>query len=177
MAATSAPTQPVSVQTHPRRYKHWQLSIDGDIATLRMNVQPHEGQREGYELKLNSYDIGVDVELNDAVQRLRFEHPQVRCVVLTGSLDRVFCAGANILMLRTSTHGFKVNFCKYTNETRLGIEDAGASPTRRALASRTRARPAASASSRRSTARPRAAATSSRWPATRSCSSTIATAR
>jgi len=134
VAATSAPTQPVSVQTHPSRYKHWQLSIDGDIATLRMNVQPHEGQREGYELKLNSYDIGVDVELNDAVQRLRFEHPQVRCVVLTGALDRVFCAGANILMLRTSTHGFKVNFCKYTNETRLGIEDASATSGIRFLA-------------------------------------------
>jgi len=126
VAATAAPTQPVTFQTSPSRYKHWQLSIDGDIATLRMNVQPHEGQREGYELKLNSYDIGVDVELADAVQRLRFEHPEVRCCVLTGSLDRVFCAGANIVMLRTSTHGFKVNFCKYTNETRLGIEDASA---------------------------------------------------
>jgi benzoyl-CoA-dihydrodiol lyase len=134
VAATAAPSQPVVFQTRPSRYKHWQLSVDGDIATLRMNVQPHEGQREGYELKLNSYDIGVDIELNDAVQRLRFEHPQVRCVVLTGSLDRVFCAGANILMLRTSTHGFKVNFCKYTNETRLGIEDASATSGIRFLA-------------------------------------------
>ena len=134
MAATAAPTQPVSFQTHPSRYKHWQLSFDGDIATLRMNVQPHEGQREGYELKLNSYDIGVDVELADAVQRLRFEHPEVRCCVITGSLDRVFCAGANIVMLRTSTHGFKVNFCKYTNETRLGIEDASAHSSIRFLA-------------------------------------------
>lgn len=134
MAATAAPTQPVSFQTHPSRYKHWQLSIDGDIATLRMGVQAHEGQRDGYELKLNSYDIGVDVELNDAVQRVRFENPQVRCVVLTGSLDRVFCAGANIVMLRTSTHGFKVNFCKYTNETRLGIEDASSTSGIRFLA-------------------------------------------
>jgi benzoyl-CoA-dihydrodiol lyase len=134
VAATAAPSQPVAFQTSPSRYKHWQLSVDGDIATLRMNVQPHEGQREGYELKLNSYDIGVDIELNDAVQRLRFEQPQVRCVVLTGSLDRVFCAGANILMLRTSTHGFKVNFCKYTNETRLGIEDASATSGIRFLA-------------------------------------------
>jgi benzoyl-CoA-dihydrodiol lyase len=91
-----------------------------------MNVQQHLGQRDGYELKLNSYDIGVDVELADAVQRLRFEHPEVRSVVVTGGLDRVFCAGANIVMLRTSTHGFKVNFCKFTNETRLYIEDASA---------------------------------------------------
>ncbi|HVS19670.1 MAG TPA: 2,3-epoxybenzoyl-CoA dihydrolase [Planctomycetota bacterium] len=124
MAATTAPAPRVDFQTHPDRYRHWQLAIDGDIATLRMNVAPLEGQREGYELKLNSYDIGVDVELADCVQRLRFEHPAVRCVVLTGSLDRVFCAGANIVMLRTSTHGFKVNFCRFTNETRLYIEDA-----------------------------------------------------
>ncbi|MCY3001851.1 MAG: 2,3-epoxybenzoyl-CoA dihydrolase [Planctomycetota bacterium] len=126
MAATAHPSVPVVFQTHPNRYKHWKLSFDGDVATLVMNVNPGEGQREGYELKLNSYDIGVDVELADATQRIRFEHPEVRCVVVTGGLDRVFCAGANIVMLRTSTHGFKVNFCKYTNETRLYLEDASA---------------------------------------------------
>jgi benzoyl-CoA-dihydrodiol lyase len=134
LAATTAPAARVEFQTQPDRYRHWQLSIQGDIATLRMNVQPMEGQREGYELKLNSYDIGVDVELADCVQRLRFEQPQVRCVVLTGSLDRVFCAGANIVMLRTSTHGFKVNFCRFTNETRLYIEDASANSELKFLA-------------------------------------------
>ncbi len=127
MNATLAPApQRVSFQTHPDRYKHWQLTFDGDVATLTMEVQPDGGQRPGYELKLNSYDIGVDVELADAVQRIVFEHPEVRCVVVTGGLDRVFCAGANIHMLGTSTHGFKVNFCKFTNETRLSIEDASA---------------------------------------------------
>ena len=134
MPATATATPPVDFQTHPDRYRHWSLTFDGDVATLAMNVQENEGQREGYELKLNSYDIGVDVELADAVQRIRFEHPEVRCVVLTGSLDRVFCAGANIVMLRTSTHGFKVNFCKYTNETRLYIEDASESSNLRFLA-------------------------------------------
>ena len=126
VAATAHPSVPVAFQTHPSRYKHWKLSFDGDVATLVMNVNPLAGQREGYELKLNSYDIGVDVELADATQRIRFEHPEVRSVVVTGGIDRVFCAGANIVMLRTSTHGFKVNFCKYTNETRLYIEDASA---------------------------------------------------
>jgi benzoyl-CoA-dihydrodiol lyase len=135
MATATATTQaPVDFQTHPERYRHWQLSRDGDVATLRMNVQPDGGQRPDYELKLNSYDLGVDIELADAIQRLRFEHPEVRCVVLTGSLDRVFCAGANIMMLRTSKHAFKVNFCKYTNETRLGIEDASESSGLRFLA-------------------------------------------
>ncbi|MFM7298682.1 MAG: enoyl-CoA hydratase-related protein, partial [Planctomycetota bacterium] len=124
MAATAHPSVPVVFQTHPSRYKHWKLSFEGDVATLVMNVNPLGGQREGYELKLNSYDIGVDVELADATQRIRFEHPEVRSVIVTGGIDRVFCAGANIVMLRTSTHGFKVNFCKYTNETRLSIEDA-----------------------------------------------------
>ncbi len=126
MAATAHPSVPVVFQTHPSRYKHWKLSFEGDIATLVMNVNPNGGQREGYELKLNSYDIGVDVELADAILRLRFEHPEVRSVIVTGGIDRVFCAGANIVMLRTSTHGFKVNFCKYTNETRLYLEDASA---------------------------------------------------
>ncbi len=124
MATATATQSPVRFQTHPSRYRHWRLSFEGDIARLELCVQALEGQREGYELKLNSYDIGVDVELFDAIQRLRFEHPEVRCVVLTGGSERVFCAGANIVMLRTSTHGFKVNFCKFTNETRLAIEDA-----------------------------------------------------
>ena len=123
MTAT-ATTPRLSFQTHPDRYRHWQLSFDGPVATLRMSVEPDGGLRDGYELKLNSYDLGVDVELADAILRLRFEHPEVQCLVLTGNLDRVFCAGANIVMLRTSAHAFKVNFCKYTNETRLGIEDA-----------------------------------------------------
>ncbi|MCC7013360.1 MAG: benzoyl-CoA-dihydrodiol lyase [Planctomycetes bacterium] len=134
VAAHAAPTQPVAFQTHPSRYQHWKLSFEGDIATLVMAVQQHLGQREGYELKLNSYDIGVDIELADATQRIRFEHPEVRCVVVTGGLDRVFCAGANIVMLRTSTHGFKVNFCKYTNETRLYLEDASANSSVKFLA-------------------------------------------
>jgi len=128
MAATETARPPVQFQAHPSRYKHWKLTFAGDVATLSMGVDPGAGEREGYELKLNSYDIGVDVELNDAIQRIRFEHPEVRCVVVTGALDRVFCAGANIVMLRTSSHAFKVNFCKYTNETRLGIEDASANP-------------------------------------------------
>ena len=114
----------LSFQTSPAQYRHWGLSIEGDLATLRMDVDGDAGLHDGYELKLNSYDLGVDIELADAITRLRFEHPEVRCLVLTGNLDRVFCAGANILMLRSSAHAFKVNFCKYTNETRLGIEDA-----------------------------------------------------
>jgi benzoyl-CoA-dihydrodiol lyase len=134
VATATAAAPRVQFQTHPDRYRHWRLAVDGDVARLEMNVQPLEGQREGYELKLNSYDIGVDVELADAVQRLRFEHPGVRCVIVTGGLDRVFCAGANIVMLRTSTHGFKVNFCRYTNETRLYLEDASESSGLRFLA-------------------------------------------
>ena len=120
---TTALDQPICFQTHPDQYRHWSLTFEGDIATLAMNVDPLGGMFEGYELKLNSYDLGVDIELADAINRIRFEHPEVRCLVLTGSLDRVFCAGANIVMLRSSGHAFKVNFCKYTNETRLGIED------------------------------------------------------
>ncbi len=127
-------TERLSFQTHPDRYRHWQLSVEGEVATLRMSVQPDGGLRPDYELKLNSYDLGVDVELADAILRLRFERPEVRCLVLTGDLDRVFCAGANIVMLRTSTHAFKVNFCKYTNETRLGLEDASANSGLRTLA-------------------------------------------
>ncbi|HTF87089.1 MAG TPA: 2,3-epoxybenzoyl-CoA dihydrolase [Planctomycetota bacterium] len=134
MAATAAPHVRVQFQISPAQYRHWKVSYAGDIATLTMAVDPHQGQREGYELKLNSYDLGVDIELADFVQRLRFEHPEVRAVVVTGGLDRVFCAGANIVMLRSSTHGFKVNFCKFTNETRLYIEDASANSNLRFLA-------------------------------------------
>ncbi|MEO6708473.1 MAG: 2,3-epoxybenzoyl-CoA dihydrolase [Planctomycetota bacterium] len=134
MAATAAPHVRVQFQTSPEHYRHWKVSYAGDVATLTMAVDPHQGQREGYELKLNSYDLGVDIELADFVQRLRFEHPEIRCVVVTGGLDRVFCAGANIVMLRSSTHGFKVNFCKFTNETRLYIEDASANSNLRFLA-------------------------------------------
>ncbi len=134
MATTLSSRPPVQFQTHPSRYRHWKLAFDGDVATLTMGVDPAGGERDGYDLKLNSYDLGVDVELADAILRLRFEHPEVRCVVVTGALDRVFCAGANIVMLRTSSHAFKVNFCKYTNETRLGIEDASAHSGLRFLA-------------------------------------------
>ena len=108
----------------PDRYRHWKLAVDGAIATLTLAVDVDGGLVPGYELKMNSYDLGVDIELYDAVQRLRFEHPQVKAVVITGGLDRMFCAGANIRMLAQSTHAWKVNFCKFTNETRNGIEDA-----------------------------------------------------
>src|SRR5262249_12552969 len=106
-----------SFQTSPDRYRHWKLKIDGEVARLSMDVQEEEGLRHDYTLKLNSYDLGVDVELADAVQRLRFEHPEVRAVVITSLKDRIFCAGANIFMLGSSSHPFKVNFCKFTNET------------------------------------------------------------
>jgi benzoyl-CoA-dihydrodiol lyase len=108
----------------PQDFVHWKLDVEGDIARLTMAVQETRGLRDDYVLKLNSYDLGVDIELAAAIQWLRFTRPEVRCVVLIGALDRVFCSGANIVMLRTSAHAFKVNFCKYTNETRLGIEDA-----------------------------------------------------
>src|SRR5215469_11293791 len=107
-------------------YRHWRMEIDGRIATLSMNVDEEGGLRPGYKLKLNSYDLGVDIELNDILQRIRFEHPEVACVVLTSARERMFCAGANIYMLGTSTHAWKVNFCKFTNETRNGIEDSSA---------------------------------------------------
>jgi len=132
--ATATPPAPLRFQTRPEDYRHWELTVEDDIATLRLSVAPDGGLHPGYELKLNSYDLGVDIELADALLRLRFEHPQVRCVVVTGNLDRVFCAGANIVMLRTSAHGFKVNFCKYTNETRLAIEDASRHSNMRFLA-------------------------------------------
>ena len=116
--------QQVNYQTHPSQYKHIQLAFDGEIATLSININEDAGIRPGYKLKLNSYDLGVDIELHDALQRIRFEHPEVRTVVVTSLKDRVFCSGANIFMLGVSTHGWKVNFCKFTNETRNGIEDS-----------------------------------------------------
>jgi benzoyl-CoA-dihydrodiol lyase len=114
----------INFETSPERYRHWRLQIDGRVATLSMDVQEDETLADGYKLKLNSYDLGVDIELADAVQRLRFEHPEVRCVVVKSLKPRIFCAGANIYMLGTSSHAFKVNFCKFTNETRCSIEDA-----------------------------------------------------
>jgi len=113
-------------ETHPDRYKHWRLQVDGPVARLVLDVQENEPFRPGYVLKLNSYDLGVDIELADAVQRLRFEHPEVGAVVITSGKDRVFSAGANIHMLAGASHAFKVNFCKFTNETRLALEDASA---------------------------------------------------
>ncbi|MGH3291808.1 MAG: 2,3-epoxybenzoyl-CoA dihydrolase [Trebonia sp.] len=114
----------VEFRTSPARYRHWRLSTDGQVATLTMDVEEQGGLVPGYELKLNSYDLGVDIELYDAVQRLRFEHPEVRAVVMTSGKEKIFCAGANIRMLAASAHAWKVNFCKFTNETRNGIEDA-----------------------------------------------------
>jgi len=114
----------VDFRTDPSRYRHWRLSFDGPVATLAMDVREDGGLVPGYELKLNSYDLGVDIELYDAIQRLRFEHPEVGAVVLTSGKERIFCAGANIRMLSQSSHGWKVNFCKFTNETRSAIEDA-----------------------------------------------------
>jgi benzoyl-CoA-dihydrodiol lyase len=123
-AAAKVATPTVSFATSPDRYKHWRLSFDGPIATVSMDVQEDAGLSPDYKLKLNSYDLGVDIELADAIQRIRFEHPEVHAVVVTSLKERVFCAGANIFMLRGSTHAWKVNFCKFTNETRLAIEDA-----------------------------------------------------
>src|SRR3569832_1557764 len=116
----------ITFDARPDRYQHWQLSFDGPVATLSMDVREDAGLSPDYKLKLNSYDLGVDVELADAVQRIRFEHPEVHSVVITSLKERIFCAGANIFMLRGSTHAWKVNFCKFTNETRLAIEDASA---------------------------------------------------
>jgi benzoyl-CoA-dihydrodiol lyase len=114
----------VEYQTHPSQYKHWTLSFDGAVATLAADFDENAGLRPGYKLKLNSYDLGVDIELNDALNRVRFEHPEVRTVVVTSAKDKVFCSGANIFMLGVSSHAWKVNFCKFTNETRNGIEDS-----------------------------------------------------
>src|SRR5213083_850099 len=124
----------ITFETHPDRYKHWKLAVDGPIATLSMDVREDAGLSQDYRLKLNSYDLGVDIELADAVERLLFEHPDVRVVIVTSLKERIFCAGANIMMLRGSSHGAKVNFCKFTNETRLAIEDASANSGLRFLA-------------------------------------------
>jgi benzoyl-CoA-dihydrodiol lyase len=121
---TAHPT--VSFETSPDKYRHWKLTFDGPVATLSMDVQEDAGLSPDYRLKLNSYDLGVDIELADAIQRIRFEHPEIHAVVIASLKERVFCAGANIFMLRSATHAWKVNFCKYTNETRLAIEDASA---------------------------------------------------
>ncbi|MGH3395950.1 MAG: enoyl-CoA hydratase-related protein, partial [Streptosporangiaceae bacterium] len=126
----AAPDSPaavrVSFDTEPARYRHWRMLVDGPVATLTLDVAEDGGITGGYELKMNSYDLGVDIELHDAVQRLRLEHPEVRAVVMTSGKDRMFCAGANIRMLAQASHAWKVNFCKFTNETRSGIEDATA---------------------------------------------------
>lgn len=120
----SSPINRVDFRTDPAQYRHWRLTYDGAVATLAMDVAEDGGLRPGYKLKLNSYDLGVDIELHDALQRIRFEHPEVRSVVVTSMKDRIFCSGANIFMLGLSTHAWKVNFCKFTNETRNGIEDS-----------------------------------------------------
>ena len=119
-------TEFVDYQVDPARYKHWRLSFDPPVATLTMDVAEDGGLRSGYKLKLNSYDLGVDIELHDALQRIRFEHPEIRSVVITSAKNRVFCSGANIYMLGLSSHAWKVNFCKFTNETRNGMEDSSA---------------------------------------------------
>ena len=124
----------INFQTSPEQYKHWKLSVADSVATLSMDVQEDVTLAEGYKLKLNSYDLGVDIELADAIQRLRFEHPQVKAVVITSLKPRIFCAGANIYMLGTSSHAFKVNFCKFTNETRCAIEDDSHHSRRRYIA-------------------------------------------
>ena len=121
-ASDAPPLQ--TYDTHPDRYAHWKLSCDGTIATLALDVNEDRGLKPGYKLKLNSYDLGVDIELSDALQRIRFEHPEVRAVIVTSAKERIFCSGANIFMLGLSSHAWKVNFCKFTNETRNGIEDS-----------------------------------------------------
>ena len=137
MAEAAESRDPVRFETHPSRYRHWRLEIgkdDPSLARLTMDVDPDHPLRPGYELKLNSYDLSVDIELADAIDRLRFEHPAVRAVIVTADLDRVFCSGANIYMLGASGHSFKVNFCKFTNETRMAIEDASRASGLRFLA-------------------------------------------
>jgi benzoyl-CoA-dihydrodiol lyase len=124
----------INFQTSPEQYRHWRLSVDGAVATLSMDVQEDQTLAEGYKLKLNSYDLGVDIELADAIQRIRFEYPEVRAVVITSLKPRIFCAGANIYMLGTSSHAFKVNFCKFTNETRCAIENDSRHSGRRYIA-------------------------------------------
>ncbi len=123
---SQAKVEPPDYRTEPGKYKHWKLSFDGPVATLTMDVAEDGGLRPGYKLKLNSYDLGVDIELHDALQRIRFEHPEIRSVIITSAKNRIFCSGANIYMLGLSSHAWKVNFCKFTNETRNGIEDSSA---------------------------------------------------
>src|SRR3954466_1092973 len=129
-AHETASTEPVRFETHPDRYRHWRLELPaeygGAVARIVMDVKEDRGLRPGYPLKLNSYDLGVDLELADAFERIRFEYPDVRAVLVTSAKDRIFCSGANIYMLGSSTHGFKVNFCKFTNETRLYLEEMSA---------------------------------------------------
>ncbi len=122
--AKAGPQEPIRFETHPSRYTHLKLSIEGPVARLALDIAEDKPMRPGYQLKQNSYDLGVDIELADAVQRLRFEHPEVRSVVVTSAQPKIFCAGANIYMLGSSSHAFKVNFCKYTNETRISLEEA-----------------------------------------------------
>ena len=124
LAAANAPIKAVDYRIEPSNYHHWSMKFDGPVATLSLNIDEDAGIRPGYKLKLNSYDLGVDIELNDAVNRIRFEHPEVRTVVMTSLKDRIFCSGANIFMLGVSSHSWKVNFCKFTNETRNGLEDS-----------------------------------------------------
>jgi benzoyl-CoA-dihydrodiol lyase len=126
MAADTSVTPRVNYQTHPSQYHHWKLRFEGAVATLLADFDENAGLRPGYKLKLNSYDLGVDIELNDAINRIRFEHPEVRAVVVTSAKEKVFCSGANIFMLGVSSHAWKVNFCKFTNETRNGLEDSSA---------------------------------------------------
>src|SRR5579859_7596510 len=129
MAATEqlqTRVEPPDYRTDPSQYKHWRLTFDAPVATLTMDVAEDGGIRPGYKLKLNSYDLGVDIELHDALQRIRFEHPEIRSVIVTSAKNRIFCSGANIYMLGLSSHAWKVNFCKFTNETRNGIEDSSA---------------------------------------------------
>ena len=123
-AVSGPPDSDVDYQTEPVRYAHLKLDFEGPLARVKIDIQEDRGIRPGYKLKLNSYDLGVDIELHDAIQRIRFEHPEVRCVILTSAKDRIFCSGANIFMLGLSSYAWKVNFCKFTNETRNGIEDA-----------------------------------------------------
>ena len=120
---TAVTPAPVDYRTDPSEYRHWKLSVEGPLARLTLDIAEDAGIRPGYKLKLNSYDLGVDIELADALNRIRFEHPAVRSVIVTSAKDRVFCSGANIFMLGVSSHAWKVNFCKFTNETRNGIED------------------------------------------------------
>src|SRR2546425_12055455 len=135
MEQTQAAAQaPLSFETSPDMYVHWRLELQGEVARIIWDVKENHPLRPGYVLKLNSYDLGVDIELQDAVQRLRFEHPEVRAVAIVSGKDRVFSAGANIHMLASSSHAFKVNFCKFTNETRLAIEEACAQSGQRYLA-------------------------------------------